>query len=136
MEEAARLYFCARCRRQVVICSRCDRGNQYCGEGCAQQARATSLQTAAKRYQQTQSGRHRHAARQRAYRARKKSVTHQGSAQGVVHAVVTREREVRLWMRIGSSFTSIHCHQCGGQCSVFLRRDYLRTPRSPESRVT
>jgi hypothetical protein len=31
METDARLFNCARCHRQVVICSRCDRGNLYCG---------------------------------------------------------------------------------------------------------
>ena len=27
----ARLFVCARCRRQVLVCSRCDRGQRYCG---------------------------------------------------------------------------------------------------------
>ena len=31
----ARLFLCARCRRQVLICSRCDRGQQYCGARCS-----------------------------------------------------------------------------------------------------
>ena len=26
----ARLFVCARCKRQVLICSRCDRGQEYC----------------------------------------------------------------------------------------------------------
>jgi len=29
MQSSARLFNCARCRRQVVICSHCDRGNIY-----------------------------------------------------------------------------------------------------------
>ena len=36
MQSSARLFNCARCRRQVVICSHCDRGNRYCGKRCAQ----------------------------------------------------------------------------------------------------
>ena len=31
----ARLFLCARCRRQVLICSVCDRGQQYCGARCS-----------------------------------------------------------------------------------------------------
>ena len=80
MEPTARLYLCARCRRQVVICSPCDRGHRYCGAGCARTARAESLHAGGQRYQNTHRGRHRHAERQRRYRQRQsKKVTHQGS---------------------------------------------------------
>jgi hypothetical protein len=43
MDTDARLFNCARCHRQVVICSRCDRGNLYCGSQCAQSARGESV---------------------------------------------------------------------------------------------
>jgi len=39
MQSSARLFNCARCRRQVVICSHCDRGNIYCSKRCSQTAR-------------------------------------------------------------------------------------------------
>ena len=63
----ARLFLCARCRRQVLICSRCDRGQQYCGAGCSDLARRESLRAAGRRYQQSRRGRHCHAERQRRY---------------------------------------------------------------------
>ena len=46
METSARLFHCARCGRQVRICSRCDRGNRYCGSDCARAARADSVRAA------------------------------------------------------------------------------------------
>ncbi|MDA9983435.1 hypothetical protein N9H39_12115 [Gammaproteobacteria bacterium] len=39
MENSARVYNCAGCRYQVVICRRCDRGNIYCGARCSRSAR-------------------------------------------------------------------------------------------------
>ena len=45
----ARLFLCARCQRQVRICSYCDRGNQYCGPACARAARNESLRSAGAR---------------------------------------------------------------------------------------
>ena len=42
----ARLFLCARCRCQVLICSRCDRGQQYCGARCSGLARRESLRGA------------------------------------------------------------------------------------------
>ena len=56
---------CARCRRQVLICSRCDRGQHYCGARCSGLARRESLRGAARRYQQSRRDRHCHAERQR-----------------------------------------------------------------------
>jgi len=50
MEPFARLYQCARCHHQVVICSECDRGNLYCAGGCARAARTGSLRAAGRRF--------------------------------------------------------------------------------------
>ena len=69
MDDARRIR-CSRCRRQVFICSRCDRGQQYCGARCSGLARRESLRAAGRRYQQSQRGRHCHAERQRRYRHR------------------------------------------------------------------
>jgi len=43
MQSSARLFNCARCQSQVVICSQCDRGNRYCGRACARVARRQSM---------------------------------------------------------------------------------------------
>ena len=75
----ARLFLCAGCHAQALICSCCDRGQIYCAGDCADRARRRSLQCAGQRYQDGPPGRRRHAARQGRYRARDKKVTHHGS---------------------------------------------------------
>jgi hypothetical protein len=72
-EASARLFLCKRCRDQMLICSRCDRGHVYC-DGCAEAARRQGQREAGKRYQATRKGRRAHAARQCAYRARRNDV--------------------------------------------------------------
>jgi hypothetical protein len=41
-----RLFLCGRCRQQVRICSRCDRGQVYCGGGCALEVRRSKQREA------------------------------------------------------------------------------------------
>jgi len=72
MQSSARLFNCARCRCQVVICSYCDRGNIYCGKRCSETARRQSRREASGRYQKTRRGRLSHAERQRRYRQRRR----------------------------------------------------------------
>ena len=76
---SGRLFLCAGCRGQVIICSCCDRGQIYCNGDCAAQARRQTLKAAGRRYQASQRGRMRHAARMGRYRSRQKKVTHHGS---------------------------------------------------------
>lgn len=77
---SGRLFNCASCFSQAVICSHCDRGNIYCSPDCAVTARTENQKRASRRYQNSPRGRRHHAARQAAYRARlKEKVTHQGS---------------------------------------------------------
>jgi len=66
----ARMFLCARCRCQGLICSRCDRGQQYCGAECSGLARRESMRAAGRRYQRSRRGRHCHAERQHRYRRR------------------------------------------------------------------
>jgi hypothetical protein len=103
MDQPARLYLCARCRAQVLLCSRCDRGNRYCGRQCRHQAREQARREAAQRYQRSWRGRIAHAQRSRRWRQRRaqrevapdaaagaggdaQNVTHQGSQPAVVWA--------------------------------------------------
>jgi len=72
MNPSARLFHCARCHCQVIVCRHCDHGNVYCANGCAVDARTTSLRRAAKRYRSTRRGRHSNADRQRRFRARQR----------------------------------------------------------------
>ncbi len=67
---SGRLFLCAGCRGQVIICSCCDRGQIYCNGGCAPRARRQTLQAAGRRYQASPRGRRRHAARMGRWRAR------------------------------------------------------------------
>jgi hypothetical protein len=95
---SARLFVCARCHAEAVVCSVCDRGQRYCSSQCSAQARRESLLRAGRRYQSRPLGRLAHARRARAYRQRRaqppppprpalpappsspaKIVTHQGS---------------------------------------------------------
>ena len=70
MTATARLFLCALCHCQVVLCRRCDHGNIYCSPGCGAEARRRSLRRAGRRYQDSRRGRHKHAERQRRYRER------------------------------------------------------------------
>jgi hypothetical protein len=90
--EALRFVVCGRpeCRRVFFLCSRCDRGQRYCGPPCSRGARAESLRQAGARYQRTRDGRHSHAARQAAYRERQQQkVTHHSPAELAAEARVT-----------------------------------------------
>ena len=88
-EQSYRIYSCARCGEQVLICSYCDRGNQYCAGECAQIRRRESWRRAGERYQLGYRGAMRHAARQSAWRKRQaQKVTHQGSLPGADLSIV------------------------------------------------
>ena len=123
----ARLYHCARCHAQTMICRCCDRGNVYCRD-CTLPARQEAKRRASKRYQESPQGRLNHAARQRRYRDKQtEKVTHKGS--------IETERPVRHSTKQNSSISwdpvsaqAIFCHFCFGICSQFLRLDYLLRP--------
>ena len=128
MENTARLFNCARCRRQVAICSRCDRGNIYCGSGCSQSARRESRSAAARRYQRTPEGRRTHAERQRRYRARRQKVTHQGSpapAPSDSLLADSHRSEQRSAPAPSDTAPGVRCCLCGCHCSEFVRQDFL-----------
>ncbi len=130
MENCARLYHCARCHCQVVICRHCDRGNIYCTQGCAQLARSESQRAAGQRYQSSLPGRHQHADRQRRYRQRvNDKVTHQGSppdsANALLRTELNRCRDSVIWQPRPPG-TVIQCHWCGRICSPFVRLTVLR----------
>ena len=77
-----RLYNCQRCGVQTGVCPDCDHGQIYCAGQCARIRRRECLRRAGARYQRTRRGASCHAARQRAWRARRRAVTHQGSPSG------------------------------------------------------
>ena len=107
MKHSPRLYYCALCHAQSIICSHCDRGQIYCSDTCAREARLKSCREAEKRYQHTSRGKHKHAARQKRYRERlRQKVTDQGSvtpvADGLLHSVKNKTVKVDSDKRPGS----------------------------------
>ncbi len=125
---SARLYTCVRCRCQVLICRRCDRGQRYCTRGCAREARQHRQREAAARYAASPHGRLQHAARERRYRARlRNKVTHHRSPavpMGVSIACMQPLDTVSC-----PRLTPGHCHFCGGACNPRVRQGYLGRDR-------
>ena len=148
---SGRFFLCALCRQQVLICSRCDRGQIYCAGGCRFDARRMRRRETASRYQRSRSGRFRHAARSRRYRARQKIVTHHGSPDPSPDACVLEVSAAAQEepppgagtaalggapvpvIRAEATFGR-RCHWCGQGCSPFVRRDHLRRRRAVRSR--
>jgi hypothetical protein len=82
MDRVARLFLCARCRDQVLLCSHCDRGQQYCSRSCSSVSRRERRREAAQRYQSSRRGQLKHAARMGRWRQRRRSLR-QASAGGI-----------------------------------------------------
>ena len=122
METPGRRYLCVRCRIAVLICSRCDRGQRYCADGCARQARLSSMRQAGRRYQASRRGRHKHAERQRRYRERKVKVTHQGSL--LPGSSVLLQTDSTLLRK--TSLLRWYCHFCYRPLDTQVRNDFMR----------
>jgi hypothetical protein len=126
---SARLFLCAACRTQSLICGCCDRGQIYCAGDCAARARRHALRAAGQRYQSSRRGRLAHADRTRRYRRRGKKVTHHGSPElprddlllpgspTIASDAVIPEKRPR--------HATSHCHWCGRRCPDFVRREFL-----------
>ncbi|HEX2712501.1 MAG TPA: hypothetical protein VHM88_09795 [Candidatus Acidoferrales bacterium] len=136
MPDTGRMFLCARCRAQVVICRKCDRGQIYCTRACSKQARCASLRTAGRRYQASRPGRFTHAQRARRYRTRQKNVTHQGSvrppADALLPAVATEPAVKRQSDAAAAATAAPRCHRCGACCAPAVRLGFVR--RGPRGR--
>jgi hypothetical protein len=113
---SGRLYLCARCRRQVIVCSCCDRGQIYCSSGCAQQVRRRTLQQAGQRMSR--------------WRARQDKVTHHGSPAPpagdlLVPAAITTAHDAAV-SPDQPRLSGPHCSWCGRSCPALLRQGFLR----------
>lgn len=131
-EDSFRMFLCARCRSQVLVCRRCDRGQIYCTPSCADDARRDHQREARRRHQATPRGRAMHAERNRRYRARASPVTDQGP----VHEPETgpwRGLQGSAAPRDPSSSRSPsaprRCHLCGRPAASFIRLSALRPMR-------
>lgn len=130
MEMDSRLYNCAHCHKQCVICSCCDRGNIYC-QKCSQEARKGSLKASGRRYQNTPQGKRNHAARQRRYRQRQreklKIVTHHSSSSPITDDLLPTVLDETKLKTILKKEDQNPCHFCGRLSSAFLRMGFIQS---------
>ncbi|CAB3775040.1 hypothetical protein LMG29542_08422 [Paraburkholderia humisilvae] len=143
MQATGRLFLCARCRAQVFICRRCDRGNRYCDADCAQAARRENTRAAGHRYQQSRSSRFAHAARARRHRVRCKFVTHHRSPASPANDVLQPDPTdaavaVATDACLAAAPTTSRCHCCGCPLPLFVRTGFVRRrgPRCVYRRTT
>lgn len=131
MQATGRMFLCARCRAQVFICRRCDRGQRYCTVQCARISRRENQREAGRRYQRTRRGRFAHAARARRHRVRQQIVTHQGSPARPANVVLQAPPNdvavapVNVAAQTATSGV-LHCRRCGGLLSPFVRTGFVR----------
>jgi hypothetical protein len=130
-DDDGRLFLCSRCRMQVLVCRRCDRGQIYCSGSCSTQARRASLAAAGRRYQTSRRGRFAHAARARRYRARAKIVTHQGSVSALADDLLRAVTTTPMAVSVAAEAYESRCCRCGVRCAEALRLDFLQRRRWP-----
>jgi len=136
MDVVGRFFLCRLCQAQTLLCGPCDRGQIYCSKDCSRAARRSATRAAGRRYQASRRGRHAHALRARAYRARRNKVTQQGSPPLVADALLPSSLVVV--MTESSPALSApplavgRCRRCGVRCSTFVRLDFQR--RRPAQR--
>lgn len=128
-EISCRMFLCARCRSQVFVCRRCDRGHIYCIGTCAQEARRSRQREARRRHQATPRGRVMHADRNRRYRARRQRVTDHGLVKKPGAGLsLGLEVDAPLSEPMSSRRSPGYrlCHHCGRSALAFLRLSALR----------
>ena len=157
-EQTGRLFLCARCQAQVLVCSQCDRGHRYCANGCANITRRSRQREASNRYQQSRTGRHKHAARMHQWRQRRaasaKIVTHHGSQITPADDVLAANESPTATSpdsqapspcspiapdsialcattntRISMPAPLWRCHWCQSPCPALVRQGFLRHSR-------
>lgn len=133
MDPSARLFLCALCRKQTLVCKSCDRGQRYCSKACSEIRRAQLKREANQRYAATRAGRHNSAKRQSDSRARQRAkkdevaeiVTGQGSAPAAPPDKLVRDRSDSINKPQTNQPTDMRCHFCNQCCDPLLRSDFL-----------
>lgn len=127
MKPSSRLYYCALCHSQCLICSSCDRGQIYCGYQCAQFSRTKSKREAEKRYQNTSRGRMNHALRQARYRNRLlKKVTDHTSTPLALSALIKSVKNKTKNTSVKPSYPLFSCCYCHEPVSPWVRHGFLQ----------
>jgi hypothetical protein len=144
IEDSHRMFNCAGCHRQVVICRRCDRGQRYCSATCSRTGRRQSIREAGQRYQQSPLGARNNAVRQKRWRLQfPTTVTHHTSAARVPvregpavpgHGAGQEARHVRSSHRLavpvgGVQEAERRCDFCGSPCGRYTRLGTLAAGR-------
>jgi hypothetical protein len=159
MDHPPRMFRCARCHSLVLLCSRCDRGQIYCGRTCSGVARGSARRAAQARYQRSLRGRQCHAARQHRWRRRCRlrhqrpaalpgvnTVTHQGSPQPSVAAPLVACTPLGPAAGLTSLCTpapevlphgtatppAMQCRRCGAALVAWARQGFLRRSPPPQ----
>ncbi len=154
MDCCARMFLCARCRDQVLVCSDCDRGQRYCTRACSSLARRSARRDAARRYQMSRGGRVVHAARSRRWRirhhlvgpasndggvleGRANIVTHQGSNGELMDAPLAACSSLSTAPSVAADALTNpmkafarggRCRRCGAALAPWVRQGFLRRP--------
>jgi hypothetical protein len=127
MEPTPRLFLCLLCHEQVILCSRCDHGQIYCGKDCAYFSRQKSLRLARLRYQKTFNGRRKHAACQARYRRKlKNKVTDHGSPHPPQDAPIESLENRTERPEKEHEKPALCCCFCKKQVSAWMRRNFLK----------
>ena len=141
ISESLRVFDCPQCGVRSAICTRCDRGNRYCGPACSAAARRDNMLAAGRRYRRKPLGQRNGADRQKRYRNRQAAiVTHHGSPAELragEERPSTKDREVHFernpMCRVIQHGEPIYeCCFCGQRRSAFLRFDFRRRRRRPQ----
>lgn len=134
MEPTARLFQCALCHIQTMVCSKCDHGQIYCSDICATFARKISLKAARARYQSTLKGKHNHAACQARYRMKlislSKKVMDHSSKSPVDYAPIQQPENKAKNPENDHAKTAFICCFCNKPVSAYLRNDFLQCKNS------
>jgi len=114
------------CRSLFFICSRCDRGQRYCGEPCRSKTRRQQLRAANRRYQQSPEGKQDNRDRQQAFRRRRslaplsaseKTVTDQSIGAPLTSCTISPQPvpapAASPWRRLLSDLGEVVCRFCG-----------------------
>ena len=153
MLRSARLFLCARCRDQVLLCSHCDHGQLYCSPACSFAGRHERRRETAQRYQRSRGGRLKHAARTACWRSRRRSlrqasaggdidkVTHQGCPHSAADASLlacdipsacepttptNSARDGEPATAAAVSFVALACRRCAHPLLPHVRLGWLR----------
>jgi len=149
-ELRGRLFTCACCLAEVLVCVECDHRRRYCGPQCSQRARRQAQREAGRRYQATRAGRFTHAWRGRRYRRRKREELAQVRQQALpavadIRAATTtattanRDASVACPRSDADGVLAVElevpsvracqppqrfCHWCERQCHCVLKRNF------------